>query len=38
MLYLSLIHISGIPSVVYGLIGMMVLVPAVMELFHLRCV
>ena len=27
--------LAGIPSVVYGLIGMMVLVPAVMELFHL---
>ena len=26
--------LAGIPSVVYGLIGMMVLVPAVMELFH----
>ena len=28
--------LAGIPSVVYGLIGMMVLVPAVMELFHLK--
>ena len=27
--------LAGIPSVVYGLIGMMVLVPAVRELFHL---
>lgn len=28
--------LAGIPSVVYGLIGMMVLVPAVMKLFHLN--
>ena len=28
--------LAGIPSVVYGLVGMMVLVPAVMELFHLK--
>ena len=28
--------LAGIPSVVYGLIGMVVLVPAVMELFHLK--
>ena len=28
--------LAGIPSGVYGLIGMMVLVPAVMELFHLK--
>ena len=28
--------LAGIPSVVYGLIGVMVLVPAVMELFHLK--
>lgn len=27
--------LSGIPSVVYGLVGMMVLVPGVRELFHL---
>ena len=27
--------LAGIPSVVYGLIGMMVLVPAVREIFHL---
>lgn len=28
--------LAGIPSVVYGLIGMMVLVPAVMNLYHLK--
>lgn len=28
--------LAGIPSVVYGLIGMMVLVPGVMDLFHLK--
>lgn len=28
--------LAGIPSVVYGLIGMMVLVPGVMNLFHLK--
>ncbi|MBS5150820.1 MAG: phosphate ABC transporter permease subunit PstC [Butyricicoccus pullicaecorum] len=28
--------LAGIPSVVYGLIGMMVLVPSVMDLFHLK--
>ncbi len=28
--------LAGIPSVVYGLIGMMVLVPAVREAFHLK--
>lgn len=28
--------LAGIPSVVYGLIGMMVLVPAVMEIFNLK--
>lgn len=28
--------LAGIPSVVYGLIGMMVLVPSVMDFFHLK--
>ena len=28
--------LSGIPSVVYGLVGMMVLVPAVMDVFNLK--
>lgn len=28
--------LAGIPSVVYGLIGMMILVPAVMDLFNLK--
>jgi len=28
--------LAGIPSVVYGLVGMIVLVPAVMSVFHLR--
>lgn len=28
--------LAGIPSVVYGLIGMIVLVPAIMETFHLK--
>ena len=28
--------LAGIPSVVYGLIGMMVLVPAVMDIFNLK--
>lgn len=28
--------LAGIPSVVYGLIGMMVLVPGLMDLFHLK--
>lgn len=28
--------LAGIPSVVYGLIGMMVLVPGVMDFFHLK--
>lgn len=28
--------LSGIPSVVYGLIGMIVLVPAIMKCFHLK--